>query len=286
MSGYGNIRLMNRTLSKAAALLLVALTLAGCGRLLPRHSDAGASTPAAPASARATQAPASPTPQPSPSPTLPVLRSVPPLVTRPADAGLPGKAEMLSAFREIAFTSEYPGAPDERGEIRKWAEPVRLAVHGSPTREDEAALALAMDALNALPGFPGISLEQADANADIWFVELDQMEDVISGYVEGNWGFFTVTYDTGRITHAAIAIATDVTDQSARTHLIYEELLQSTGLMQDSYTYPESIFYSEWTTVPEPLPMDWELLKMLYMEELTPGMSVKDAMAKLDDIYP
>ncbi len=265
---------------------MLVLTLAGCGRVFPRHSDAGATASDAPATAKITAAVVSPTPQPTPSPTRPVLQTAAPLVTRPADAELPGRAEMLSAFREIAFTSEYPGTPDERGEIRKWTEPVRLAVHGSPTREDEAALALAMDGLNALPGFPGISAVETDANAEIWFVKLDQMDDVIPGYVEGNWGFFTVSYDTGRITYAAIAIATDVTDQSARTHLIHEELLQSTGLMQDSYAYPESIFYGEWTTAPEPLPMDWELLKILYMEELEPGMSEKDAMAKLNDIYP
>lgn len=223
-----------------------------------------------------------------PTATRTVLRTVPHALTRPpltAVPELPGRQEMLSAFREIAFTSEYRTGADSPGEIRKWTGPLRLAVHGSPAAEDMAALQRAMDGLNALAGFPGISLAEENGNAVMWFVKLKDMADAVPGYVEGNWGFFTVSYNEGRMSQAAIAIATDVTDQAARTHLIYEELLQSTGLMQDQYTYPESIFYGQWTTTPEPTPMDWELLRMLYMKDIMPGMSEKDAMAALEASY-
>jgi len=218
--------------------------------------------------------------------TDPAATALPAVTASPAAAtpGLPGNRELLEAFREIAFTSEYPSGA-QRGEIRKWTAPIRLNVHGSPTAEDRMALQRAMDGLNALEGFPGVALVGGGANADIWFVKLEDMDDAVPGYVEGNWGFFTVNDDEGSITGATIAIATDVTDQAARTHLIHEELLQSTGLMQDEYEHPESIFYGEWTTTPEPAPMDWELLRMLYLPDILPDMSEKDAMAKLESIY-
>lgn len=274
---------------KIAAVLLLAAMLASCARLPWRPADTTAAATAQATGATEPAGTAAASHSPRPTGTWPALRTVPPLPTRPqatGNADLPDRKELLAAFQEIAFTSEYPGGSDETGQIRKWAEPVRLAVHGNPSAEDEATLTRAMDGLNALDGFPGITLSAGEANVNIWFVKLDEMDDVIPSYVEGNWGFFTVHFSDGKLSSASIAIATDVTDQAARTHLIYEELLQSTGLMQDLYSYPESIFYGEWTTTPEPLAMDWELLGMLYMQELTPGMAQADAMAALQAKYP
>ena len=194
----------------------------------------------------------------------------------------PARQEVLDAFREIAFTSEYGGQTEE---IRKWTAPIRAEALGSPTEEDLAALGRAMDGLNAVEGFPGISLAGDGGNMVVWFVPLGEMAGHVPGYVTGNWGFFSVESDAVSITRATVAIATDVTDQEARNHLIFEEVLQSTGLMQDSYRYADSIFYGRWTTVQQPTKMDWELLRMLYMPELKQGMPPNEAMAALDESY-
>ena len=45
-----------------------------------------------------------------------------------------------------------------------------------------------------------------------------------------------------------------------------EELTQSLGLFNDSYKYPESIYYQGWTTTTEYAPIDVELIEMLYNE--------------------
>jgi hypothetical protein len=186
--------------------------------------------------------------------------------------------QILAALGEIAFTSEY-GATDRQ--IRKWAARMNVAVHGSPTEEDRATLQKAMDGLNAIPGFPGIGIAEKDVNVDIWFVKLAEMPGVLPDYEKGNWGYFTTHISAGVITDATIAIASDVTRQNERNHLIFEEVLQSTGLMQDLYDYPDSIFYGGWTTVQQPLPMDWEMLRMLYLPALSPGMGEAEAMAVL-----
>lgn len=193
------------------------------------------------------------------------------------------RQEILDAFRAIAFNSEY-GSPTNS--IRKWSVPIRAAIHGKPTEEDLAALNRAMDGLNGIDGFPGISVEDTRQNMDIWFIPLDEMKDVIPGYVEGNWGFFSVSADGQGLSSATVAIATDVTKQNERNHLIFEEVLQSTGLMQDWDKYPDSIFYSAWTTVQQPTGLDWQLLKLLYNPAIRHGMGEKEAMEIIAALPP
>jgi hypothetical protein len=50
------------------------------------------------------------------------------------------------------------------------------------------------------------------------------------------------------------------------------------GLLQDSFRYPESIFYQGFSTVPEYLPIDRAVIEMLYREELSVGMTAPVAM--------
>lgn len=276
-------------------LLAAALALGGCAGI-PYASfppAAQESTPAAYTTAAASETPA-PTAAPSATatpaetaPTVPQTGS--PLPTpSPTATKAPDftRQEALDYFREIAFTGEYGSQTDE---IRKWTRRIRVSVQGKPTKDDLAALQRAMDGLNATKGFPGIylvgSADAAKANMTVWFVPLDQMSSVFTQYVKGNWGYFYTNWDDTGITEATVAIATDVTDQQARTHLIQEEVLQSTGLMQDSNSYPKSIYYGQWTTVQQPMPLDWELLRMLYMPGIRQYMSEKDAMDYLEKYY-
>jgi hypothetical protein len=53
-------------------------------------------------------------------------------------------------------------------------------------------------------------------------------------------------------------------DETSHKHLLREELTQSLGLFNDSWEYPESIFYQGWTTTTEFAPIDRELIDMLY----------------------
>ncbi len=192
------------------------------------------------------------------------------------------KEELLGAFRTVAGGSEYGGSGMS---IRKWAAPVRLAVHGEPTEDDLDAVRRAMGWLNGIKGYPGISLVTKDANADIWFVKLDNMKNVVDGYVVGNWGFFWTEFDSQSITKGTVAIASDVTSQTVRNHLILEELIQSMGLMQDQYTAEDSIFYGNWTTVQQPSEMDRVLAEMLYLPEVRNGMEMEEAIQILRDAF-
>jgi hypothetical protein len=184
-------------------------------------------------------------------------------------------ADVADYFRQIAFGSEYG---DAGACIRKWSVPLQLTVSGEPTAEDRATLERAMAGLNAIHGFPGARIVPSGGNVSIHFVSLKQMPQVIPSYIAGNWGFFSTFLEGGSIHRAQIAIATDVTTQQARNHLIYEELLQSTGLMLDADDYPKSIYYGQWTTVQQPMSLDWELLRLLYLPGVKSGMAPDEAM--------
>lgn len=78
--------------------------------------------------------------------------------------------------------------------------------------------------------------------------------------LENNWGYFEVSTNSG-------LMYVDLyrnSDTESYKHLLREELTQSLGLFNDSWAYPESIFYQGWTTTTEFDPIDRELIDMLY----------------------
>ena len=54
------------------------------------------------------------------------------------------------------------------------------------------------------------------------------------------------------------------TSITGQKHLLREELTQSLGLKNDTYDYPESIFYQNWTEITDFAPIDRRLIDMLY----------------------
>jgi hypothetical protein len=50
----------------------------------------------------------------------------------------------------------------------------------------------------------------------------------------------------------------------AQKHLLREELTQALGLSNDSYDYPESIFYQGWTETTEYTELDKDVIRMMY----------------------
>lgn len=207
-----------------------------------------------------------------------------PVQSRPVAAS-PGKAiddnEALSYFSDVALKSEY-GGDDFTGIVRRWEEPIRVAVHSGYTDEDYRTLENHVHDLSQIKGFPPISIVQEDGNYNFYFVPLDQMAKVVPGYVEGNWGFVSLTWDEqGRIDGGTIGIATDVTNQVQRNHLILEEMTQGLGLLNDSPKYMDSIYQGAWTEVQSLTDLDWLLVKMLYSSAIHAGMHQDEALPAL-----
>ena len=190
-------------------------------------------------------------------------------------------SELIDYFCEVALNVEYNSTDNH---LKRWEDPLRVKIMGDYTNEDYETLEYHIDALNSLGVLPDISIVSSGENFQIYFVLLDEMDDVIPGYVEDNWGYFYLYWDGDyHITDAYMGIATDVTTQEARNHLILEEFTQALGLMSDSYDYEDSIFQSQWTETQSLASIDVELVRMLYSGYLKVGMEEYEVRSILNN---
>jgi len=185
----------------------------------------------------------------------------------------------IEYFFEIAFGAEY-GSSDLV--LHKWANDIRMKINGSPTDADLETLNLVIAELNNLLKSDIVSIVTGNHNVDVYFTDTSQFSSIEPNYIPGNMGFLWVWWDTnGDIVKANILIALDGVSQQERSHLIREEFTQSTGLMNDSWRYQESIFYQGWTSTEGYSQIDRAVIELLYDQRLRSGMTqdqVKDAL--------
>jgi hypothetical protein len=191
-----------------------------------------------------------------------------PALTDTQSGGQAGTMEYLS---EIGFGVEYGSAAQV---LHKWAQDVRIEVHGSPTEADLQTLEQVVSELNTRVGEINLELVDEEANLDVYFSPESRFSDIEPTYVPTNLGFFRVWFDgDGVIQRGRVLIAADGTSQAERTHLIREELTQSLGLFKDSWEHSDSIFYEGWTTTDKYGPLDEATIRLLYQPQLAPGMT-------------
>ena len=85
------------------------------------------------------------------------------------------------------------------------------------------------------------------------------------------------------IIKSRIGIRTSMS-QHERNSVIWEELVQCTGLQNDSYKYPESLFYQGYNEVQEPTKLDWILFEVLYHPAIQPGMTIDEVANEIGNI--
>ena len=189
-------------------------------------------------------------------------------------------------FLEVALGSEYS---TNQQIVRKWNHDIIIEVSGTPTPEDLQTLSEVVADLNALIDPIEIRVQgdnQPGAHTEIIFEPTSEFSSTKPSYVPGNQGFFYVRWTGCTMTSSRILISSDEVTQRQRSHLIREELTQTLGLMRDSYTYPSSIFYQDWTEVTSFAPIDETLIEMLYRPEVMPCMNAERARAALSEIAP
>ena len=121
---------------------------------------------------------------------------------------------------------------------------------------------------------------------NIYYVTKAEFADIESSYVYGNNGYFQFYNNkiTKEILTANIFINKDYFFEGRR-HLIREELTQSLGLANDSFTYSDSIFYQGSSIVDDYLVIDKELIQILYRHDIYSGMSKSQVKDVLQDKY-
>jgi len=171
--------------------------------------------------------------------------------------------EAQNYYKKIVFGSEYG---EERTNPLKWIEDIKIYVDGEKKDYLVIELQRILNELNdiIIPIDLEIVTNKQDANFFIYFgshTDFKESYDLVSPEIlEHNWGYFEVYYASANM-YVDLYRTRNIESQK---HLLREELTQSLGLQNDSYDYPESIFYQGWTTTTEYAPIDRELIDMLY----------------------
>jgi len=189
--------------------------------------------------------------------------------------------EEIEYFSEIALGAEFG---DETPVIKRWADDIRINVNGEPTKEDLQTINNIIDDLSELISGIKIKLVDKNGNLSITFSPESDFTSIDPNYVPTNYGFFWALWhdDNFVIYDASILISSIDITQEERSHLIREELTQSLGLMNDSNKYEDSIFYQEWTSVAEFSEIDRAVIKLLYLNNIKPGLSKEQVLKILN----
>lgn len=187
--------------------------------------------------------------------------------------------QIINYFCDVALGAEYGDASEN---VIKWVEPFTYYIEGESTDADLAQINALIEAINRVPGFPGMSETGSAESADltIHFVDADG---IIAATGNSYNGYVNIWWSDYCIENGDIYYRTDIT-QELRNAVIVEELCQSLGLLTDTYDHPESIFYQYHTDTAWPTTLDWAVISLLYRSEITPGMdeeAVREAAAAL-----
>jgi hypothetical protein len=174
--------------------------------------------------------------------------------------------EAKSYYKEIVTKNEY----NENYTPQKWYKDMKIFVKGNK-------LGYLMDELNKVVSelndlITGIDIKivntESESNFIVYFggqKEYNQLCPYSIKFTEHNYGLFVINSRGNEITDGSMYVDIDRTTKiNAEKHLLREELTQSLGLTNDSYKYPESIFYGEWTETIKYTELDKEIIKMLY----------------------
>ncbi|MBX2816392.1 MAG: DUF2927 domain-containing protein, partial [Saprospiraceae bacterium] len=119
------------------------------------------------------------------------------------------------------------------------------------------------------------------ANFNVFLTDADtygQFEANAVPDLGSNWGYVYVYWTGAVITRGSMYVDTKRnTDLDCMKHLLREELTQALGLLQDSSTHPESIFYQPWTCGFEYAEIDQAVIALL----LSPNISAGDSRSEV-----
>lgn len=168
----------------------------------------------------------------------------------------------IEYFKEVSMGREFD---NDKNYIKRWNTNVKIFVQGESTDELNLELDKIVSELNDL--IDPINLEFVsdpnDANMFVFFgsyLDFHNLNpDISLTNLENNWGLFSSNTNKARL-YVDIYRANSLEQK----HLLREELTQSLGLFNDTDDYPNSIFYSGWTTTTEYADIDKELIDMLY----------------------
>jgi len=174
--------------------------------------------------------------------------------------------ESVKYFNSVATKSEFSSG---KFQPHRWRKDMKIYVKGDKPDYLMNELNKIVGELNDIIKTINIKIvdDESESNFVVFFGGQSGYNEICStsiGLTEHNYGLFVV--DGGvSIGGGSMYVDTERSStKSAKKHLLREELTQSLGLFNDTYDYPNSIFYQGWTETNEYAPIDIELISMLY----------------------
>ncbi|MBM3454209.1 MAG: DUF2927 domain-containing protein [Bacteroidetes bacterium] len=179
--------------------------------------------------------------------------------------------EIQDYFNQVAYGSdETPG--EKANKITKWYSDIKIFLDGNYTSQDITTIKNLLNELNPLiaPLKMTIVKNKSESNSIVYFGDFKTFNsrhlDNSNAYINCNgycliYGFDEITI----ITNTKIFIRTG-TSALDKKHAIIEEITQSLGLANDSWTYEDSMFYEGYSTTQQLSKIDKEVIKMLYTD--------------------
>ena len=234
-----------------------------------------------------------PTPTPTPSPTPTQTPTPTPSPTPVPDDDRIHTMEfgytpeqVLSYYLETGLQPEYAKGQNYNF-VKKWKTTVIVRVEGSPDDDDREVMRNLFEQLNQVKGFPGIRLakEGEEPSLIIRFLPKDEYEPYAKAAIgdELTDGYSLIWFRYGIIYEAEIGIVNDLT-RTNKNHVILEEIVQSLGLQDDSYSYPDSLFYQGYNEPQRPSDLDWLLVRFLYHEKMQPLMEKPEIQLVAEEV--
>lgn len=174
--------------------------------------------------------------------------------------------ESVKYFNSVVTKSEFSSG---KLQPHRWRKDMKIYVKGDKPDYLMNELNKIVGELNDIINSINIRVvdNESESNFVIFFGGQSGYNEICSssiGLTEHNYGLFVVS-GGNTIGGGSMYVDTERSStKSAKKHLLREELTQSLGLFNDTYDYPNSIFYQGWTETNEYAPIDIELIGMLY----------------------
>lgn len=176
----------------------------------------------------------------------------------------PHSSEAWSYYKEICLKDEY-GNTNQRF---RWKRDVKIYVHGICDQYMLDELDRIVKDLNDIinPIQIKVVKNSREANTFIFLGSANGFKQaypkIDASLLKHNWGYFEVYPSSGSVMFVDMIRTGD--SKTAQKSILREELTQSLGLFNDSWKYPNSIFYQGGNDVTEYSNLDREIIDILY----------------------
>jgi hypothetical protein len=189
--------------------------------------------------------------------------------------------EAYSYFYEVCFFDEVNM---KKVHLAKWKEDIKYYVTGDASEKDVEMVMRSLNKLNNLKLPIDFSLVSKSENSNVIIHFGDTVSLKPLGLINNFEGVSIIRSSKGIINNAKILISDHSATIEKKESVILEEMTQIIGLRSDSYTYPESLFYQGVNSATDYLPIDVEVIQLLYDSLIPVNYCIEDYERDFGDV--